>query len=863
MKKRAIPAICLTFFIVIVGFVSSADCSVPPSVSVVSPATCPGLKPGDTVFVESGYRGALQIRDLHGTDGNPIKIINQGGAVDIDAGGGWVGIWIRNSDHLTITGTGSGNEYGFVVHDVSNTAVFGQEKTGYLDIDHVEVHGSAIGMSVKTVNDINADPVLRGEWVQHNTTIHHCYVHDISGEAMYIGSSSWQSGVEPELDGVYIYDNLITNIGYECIQVGSAPDNVEVHDNLCVNASLSTDGSPPTGANSATAFIINHGTTGDWYSNRIINAGGRGIYSQGTGNYDIYNNLIANTGIKGWDGISDGITVVTGGDGTIRFNTIVDAKNDGIDVTGDPSVRDNIIAGYGSSAVRGGNAFNNLASVSLGTIGFVNPDLDDFHLLPGSPAVDSGSSGYPASDLEGTARPQGAGPDIGAYELKGSIQPQDETYYVYPSDSIVDGRTFCDGPCTSSDTIIIKGGTRGALEFRNLDGKGNYISILNEDSTEKVVISTGSTNALTITKSDYVDLEGNTNPDFAYGIKIIRTTDSGRDIAILGGSDHIRIGHTELLFQASGSDGTGIQIGYDNEGSSVLYDAIEIHHNFIHDTPYSGMYLGHNQGPEYDNDDPFVADISVHDNILEDLGAYGFNVKGVSPASGPCYIYNNTIRRTGLIWSDPAKAHGISVHMFFGTSAEIYDNLIEDTEGAGLIIGGGAHSDGGAAHNVHDNIIAGCGADGDSHYGHGILTEEYSNNAHIYDNIIVQPTRYGLHNEWGTGTQHIDRNLVCDPGIGYLQPDPQFVEGTGADANIYYPDCADAGFSAWSDDGDYSNDKFKVAGPSDSMCGSFADLDNDGAITISELIDYISSWKTGGVTISSLIDAIGKWKSGC
>jgi len=47
----------------------------------------------------------------------------------------------------------------------------------------------------------------------------------------------------------------------------------------------------------------------------------------------------------------------------------------------------------------------------------------DYHLLPGSPGIDAGSVGgvaqVPADDLEGTPRPQGAGPDIGAYEEAG------------------------------------------------------------------------------------------------------------------------------------------------------------------------------------------------------------------------------------------------------------------------------------------------------------------------------------------------------------------------------------------------------------------------------------------------------------
>ncbi len=51
---------------------------------------------------------------------------------------------------------------------------------------------------------------------------------------------------------------------------------------------------------------------------------------------------------------------------------------------------------------------------------FVNPAWGqdgDYHLQDGSPAIDQGTStGAPATDLDGDARPQGAGIDIGAYE---------------------------------------------------------------------------------------------------------------------------------------------------------------------------------------------------------------------------------------------------------------------------------------------------------------------------------------------------------------------------------------------------------------------------------------------------------------
>lgn len=50
---------------------------------------------------------------------------------------------------------------------------------------------------------------------------------------------------------------------------------------------------------------------------------------------------------------------------------------------------------------------------------FVNPAAADFHLKAGSPAIDKGSAtNAPATDFDGTARPQGQSIDIGAFEYK-------------------------------------------------------------------------------------------------------------------------------------------------------------------------------------------------------------------------------------------------------------------------------------------------------------------------------------------------------------------------------------------------------------------------------------------------------------
>ena len=46
----------------------------------------------------------------------------------------------------------------------------------------------------------------------------------------------------------------------------------------------------------------------------------------------------------------------------------------------------------------------------------------DYHIQSGSPVIDQASATYaPAEDIDGDARPQGAGDDMGADENTGSI----------------------------------------------------------------------------------------------------------------------------------------------------------------------------------------------------------------------------------------------------------------------------------------------------------------------------------------------------------------------------------------------------------------------------------------------------------
>ena len=114
-------------------------------------------------------------------------------------------------------------------------------------------------------------------------------------------------------------------------------------------------------------------------------------------------------------------------------------------------VRNSIISGQGGAAIEAedrspagptlSESFNNFFAnkgetlTIIGSAGSANPTLDatdlqveprysgvqpePYRLVPGSPLLDSGSTLYaPAVDLGGDARPDGAGPSMGAYEQR-------------------------------------------------------------------------------------------------------------------------------------------------------------------------------------------------------------------------------------------------------------------------------------------------------------------------------------------------------------------------------------------------------------------------------------------------------------
>jgi len=305
------------------------------------------VKPGDTLFVESGRRDHLRLINIHGDSLNYVTIINHNGLVEIDTETALFGIQIFDCSYFKFTGSGDQNlNYGIKINKTpakSNGLSLDGLSTNY-EIDHIEIAQTGFAGICANPKPDCYNRYNRGSFEQRNTIYHDNYIHKTYGEGFYIGHSFYtgytincngkDTLIYPhEIKGLRVYNNILDSCGYDGIQVGCATADCEIYGNRIINYGFKNE------KNQNFGIIIGGGTTGKCYNNFILNGSGNGINVFGLGNNTIYNNIIVNPGHSVSDSVQanaaygifcDDRSTVEGTSFNFINNTIIAPTSDGI-----------------------------------------------------------------------------------------------------------------------------------------------------------------------------------------------------------------------------------------------------------------------------------------------------------------------------------------------------------------------------------------------------------------------------------------------------------------------------------------------------------------------------------------------------
>jgi len=552
------------------------------------------IKPGDTLYLASGNKDYLLIKNFRGAPGKPIVVINSGGPIIIDTDF-YYGISIQNCQYIKFTGTGDPTQtYGFQVNRVANGAGLGiGDLSSDFEVDHISIQHTMIGgIYAKTDPDCTLTSV-RGAFTQYNTIIHDNYIAYTGNEGLYIGSTKYSGQtvncngkdtllMPSLLDGVQIYNNIVKYAGWDGIQVSSAYRNCKIYNNTVLYDSQAQAYAQMSG------IIMGGGTRADCYNNFVAEGNGDGIECHGLGGCRIFNNIVLDAGRnfapsdstqeKYGMYVTD-VSVEPDSSFYIQHNNIINPKSDGIRFSSTVS-KNNLIASNviinpgafnyyqnGNTRFKGVDSYvmfqdagtsvtlqNNYLARNADSVKFVSSIFQspkDFKLLAGSPLIDHANVDPSINfDFVGAPRPFGVKSDIGAFEYEG-----DTATLVSPAiQNITGGGAYCTG---GNGVPVGLGGSQTNVKYQ---------LVINGTNAGDAIVGTGS--AL------------NFGLQTLAGSYTVVGTDTIRSFSVaMSGSANVISNPLPKSYIVTGggaycNGGTGIQVGLSSSETGVNYQLI-------------------------------------------------------------------------------------------------------------------------------------------------------------------------------------------------------------------------------------------------------------------------------------------------
>jgi len=349
------------------------------------------------------------------------------------------------------------------------------------------------------------------------------------------------------------------------------------------------------------------------------------------------------------------------------------------------------------------------------------------------------------------------------------------TYTIELDDPTFDGDTDCAGVCDGDDIIQLAEGSRTlSLSIVDVHGSaGNLVTIENASGVASLT-ATAST-CVQILRSTYFELSGGST-DGVYGIKLTGGSNTG--LFIYSSSDNYLIHNLEI---------TGSAIGMQcKELTTAGFNVdVEARFNYMHDITNEAFYFGDSS---YTVGEPTIQG-SIHDNRIEDIGYDGIQV---GAAINGFEIYNNSVKRVGLVQTGQPANTMTGIVINEGTLANVHDNWIED------FYKWGVYYIGKTGGNITDNIILG------GTTTHSIEVQDP--NIETTGNIIIDSFAESVHYGAWITTGSIHGNYTGNSGSTAIVAAGLAVPGEVYD-NVDEANPADlAPVVSWTANGDYSDD---------------------------------------------------------